>query len=198
MRQRAIPIVAFATLTVPSMSNTDLEIVVDDPTAPEDDSPAVVSTGTVDVVTSLLLLALALVLGWDNWRTGASWDSTGPQPGYFPFYLSVILGAASLYGLGAAFVSRREAAQTFVTRAQLRRVMAVFVPTFLFCLATQYLGLYVASFLLIAGFMRIVGKIALWKSLLTAFIFTAAMFVTFDIAFDVIMPKGPLEAAFGY
>ncbi|AUC98349.1 MULTISPECIES: tripartite tricarboxylate transporter TctB family protein [Bradyrhizobium] len=180
------------------MSNTDLEIVVDDPTAPADDSPAVVSTGAVDVVTSLLLLALALVLGWDNWRTGASWDSTGPQPGYFPFYLSVILGAASLYGLGAAFVSRREAAQTFVTRAQLRRVMAVFVPTFLFCLATQYLGLYVASFLLIAGFMRIVGRIALWKSLLTAFIFTAVMFVTFDIAFDVIMPKGPLEAAFGY
>ncbi len=180
------------------MSNTDLEIVADDPTAPEDDSPAVVSTGAVDVVTSLLLLALALVLGWDNWRTGASWDSTGPQPGYFPFYLSVILGAASLYGLGVAFVSRREAAQTFVTRAQLRRVMAVFVPTFLFCLATQYLGLYVASFLLIAGFMRIVGKIALWKSLLTAFIFTAVMFVTFDIAFDVIMPKGPLEAAFGY
>ncbi|WP_375775748.1 tripartite tricarboxylate transporter TctB family protein [Bradyrhizobium sp. ma5] len=180
------------------MSNTELEIVVDDPTAPEENSPAVVSTGAVDVIVSLLLLALALVLGWDNWRTGASWDSTGPQPGYFPFYLSVILGAASLYGLGAAFVSRREAAETFVTRAQLRRVMAVFVPTFLFCFATQYLGLYVASFLLIAGFMRLVGKIALWKSLLTAFIFTAAMFVTFDIAFDVIMPKGPLEAAFGY
>ena len=45
---------------------------------------------------------------------------------------------------------------------------------------------------------RMVGKIALWKSLLTAFLFTALMFVTFDIAFDVIMPKGPLEAAFGY
>jgi putative tricarboxylic transport membrane protein len=24
------------------------------------------------------------------------------------------------------------------------------------------------------------------------------MFITFDIAFDVIMPKGPLEALFGY
>jgi len=179
------------------MSDTELDIVVDDPTAPEDDSPAVVSSGAVDVITSLLLLALAVILGWDNWRTGASWDSTGPQPGYFPFYLSVILGAASLYGLGAAFVSRREAAEIFVTRAQLRRVMAVFVPTFLFCLATQYLGLYVASFLLIAGFMRLVGKIALWKSLLTAFVFTAVMFVTFDIVFDVIMPKGPLEAALG-
>ena len=180
------------------MSNTELEIIVDDPTAPEADSPAVTSTGVVDVVVSVLLLAVAVTLGWDNWRTGASWDSTGPQAGYFPFYLSVILGGASLYGLVMAFLSRKEAAETFVTRAQLRRVMAVFVPTFLFCLATQYLGLYVASFLLIAGFMRMVGKIALWKSLLTAFIFTAVMFVTFDIAFDVIMPKGPLEAAFGY
>ena len=180
------------------MSQTDLEIVVDDPTAPEENSPSVTSSGTVEIIVCLLLLALAAILGYDNWRTGASWDSTGPEPGYFPFYLSVILAGGSLYGLIVALVARREAAETFVTRAQARRVMAVFVPTLLFCLVTQFLGLYVASFLLIAGFMRLVGKIALWKSLLTAFLFTAIMFVTFDIAFDVIMPKGPLEAAFGY
>ena len=155
------------------MSDTEIEIVVDDPTAPEDNSPAVTSVRAVDIVVSLLLLALAATLGYDNWRTGIAWDSTGPQPGYFPFYLSVILAGASLYGLVAAWLSRKEAAETFVTRAQLRRVMAVFVPTLLFCLVTQFLGLYVASFLLIAGFMRLVGKIALWKSLLTAFVFTA-------------------------
>jgi len=103
------------------MSNTDIEIVVDDPTAPEDDSPAVTSTRIADIVTSLLLLSLALTLGFDNWRTGAGWESTGPQPGYFPFYLSVILGGASLYGLIAAFLSRKEASEVFVTRAQLRR-----------------------------------------------------------------------------
>ncbi|WP_027555039.1 tripartite tricarboxylate transporter TctB family protein [Bradyrhizobium sp. Cp5.3] len=180
------------------MSQTDLEIVVDDPTAPEDDSPAVVSAGTIEIIVSLLLLALAATLGYDNWRTGISWDATGPEPGYFPFYLAIILGGASLYGLISAALARRAAAATFVTRAQARRVMAVFVPTLLFCLVTQFLGLYVASFLLIAGFMRLIGRIALWKSLLTAFLFTAIMFITFDIAFDVIMPKGPLEAAFGY
>jgi len=180
------------------MATPDIEIVVEDPTAPEADSPSVATTRTVDVVTSLLLLALACVLGFDNWRTGMSWDSSGPQAGYFPFYLCVILGGASLYGIAATLRNRTEAAETFVTRAQLRRVMQVFVPTLLFCLAMQFLGLYVASFLLTAGFMRLVGRIALWKSLLTAFIFTAAMFITFDIAFDVIMPKGPLEAAFGY
>jgi putative tricarboxylic transport membrane protein len=180
------------------MSNSDLEIIVDDPTAPEPDSPAVTNTRTVEIVVSLLLLALAMTLGIDNYRTGIAWDSTGPQAGYFPFYLSVILGGASLYGLVTTWLARSAPSETFVTRAQLRRVMLVFVPTALFCLATQYLGMYVASFLLIAGFMRLVGKIAWWKSLLTAFVFTAIMFATFDIAFDVIMPKGPLEAAFGH
>jgi putative tricarboxylic transport membrane protein len=180
------------------MSNSEIEIVVEDPTAPEADSPPVTDTRTVEVVVSLLLMGLALTLGFDNWRTGISWDSTGPQAGYFPFYLSVILGGASLYGLVTTLLASKEVSETFVTRAQLRRVMAVFVPTLLFCLATQFLGMYVASFLLIAVFMRMVGRIALWKSLLTAFLFTAIMFVTFDIAFDVIMPKGPLEAAFGH
>ncbi|MDN5006397.1 tripartite tricarboxylate transporter TctB family protein [Bradyrhizobium sp. GCM10027634] len=180
------------------MSQTELEIVVDDPTAPEDDSPSVASTSTVEIIACVLLIALAAILGYDNWRTGASWDSTGPEPGYFPFYLSIVLGGSSLYGLVSALRARRAASETFVTRAQARRVLAVFVPTLLFCLVTQFLGLYVASFLLIAGFMRAIGKIALWKSLLTALVFTAIMFVTFDIAFDVIMPKGPLEAALGY
>jgi len=95
-------------------------------------------------------------------------------------------------------VTRRAGSGAFVTRDQLRRVLQVFVPTLLFCLAIRWLGLYVASFLLIAGFMALIGRIALWKSLLTAFLFTVIMFVTFRIAFDVIMPTGPLEALFGF
>ena len=179
------------------MSNLDVEIIVEDPTAPETDSPAVTDTRTVEIVISLLLVTLATTLGIDNYRTGIAWDSTGPQAGYFPFYLSIILGGASLYGLVTTFLARGEASETFVTRAQLRRVLLVFVPTMLFCFGVQYLGIYVASFLLIAGFMRGVGKIAWWKSLVTAVVFTVTMFVTFDVAFDVIMPKGPLEAALG-
>jgi putative tricarboxylic transport membrane protein len=179
------------------MSKPDAEIVVEDPAAPASDSPAVTTQRTVDVIVSFLLLAFAMLMGFDNWRTGMGWDSTGPQAGYFPFYLSVILAAACVYGIGKEFLAREQAGETFVTRAQLRRVLQVFVPTLLFCLFMQWLGLYVASFLLVAGFMAFIGRIAPWKSLLTALLFVLAMFVTFDVAFDVIMPKGPLEALFG-
>ena len=178
--------------------SSDTEIVVEDPDAPAEESPAVASTRMVECVVYLLLTGLALLLAFDNWRTGMGWEADGPQAGYFPFYLSLILAAASIFGLVSILLSRMDEGKIFVTRDQLRRVIQVFIPTLLFCLATQWLGLYVASFLLIAGFMWKVGRIALWKSLLTAFVFSVTMFVTFDIAFDVIMPKGPLEALFGH
>ncbi len=180
------------------MAEFENEIVVEDPAAPASDSPAVASTRSVEIVTSLLLLAFAALMAFDNWRTGMGWAPDGPRAGYFPFYLSVILGAASLYGLVGALRNPAGAGATFVTRDQLRRVLQVFVPTSLFCLVTQWLGLYIASLLLVAGFMRFIGRIALWKSLLTSFVFTLAMFITFEVAFDVIMPKGPLEALFGH
>jgi hypothetical protein len=179
------------------MSSSEAEPAGAGETPLAETSPAVTTVRAVDVVVSLLLLALAALLAFDNWRTGMGWDSTGPQAGYFPFYLSVILGAACVYGLVKEFLARTHAAEVFVTREQLQRVLQVFAPTLVFCLATQWLGLYVASFLLVAGFMMYIGRIAAWKSLLTALLFVLVMFVTFDVAFDVIMPKGPLEALFG-
>ena len=162
------------------------------------DPHRVVGTRSVDIVVYLTLIAFAALLAFDNWRTGMSWEADGPQAGYFPFYLSIVLAAACLYGLISKLLTESGPGDTFVTGEQFRRVMQVFVPTLLFCAFMQWLGLYVASFILITGFMWIVGRIALWKSLTTGLLFSVVMFVTFDIAFDVIMPKGPLEAAFGY
>jgi len=179
------------------MASIEPDIAVRDEDAP-DTSRSVASTRVVEVVVYLLLLALAAVLGFDNWRSGAGWAPEGPQAGYLPFYLCVILGGASLYGLALVYLRSAAKVQSFLTRNQLRRVMQVFVPTLAFCIVMQWLGIYVASFLLVAGFMMFIGKIAAWKSLLTGFLFAAVMFATFEIAFDVLMPKGPLETLLGF
>ena len=180
------------------MSKLDAEIIAGEADEPEDHSPALVGQRAVETATLAIVLAFALLMAWDNWRTGAGWESTGPQAGYFPFWVSVILAGACTFGIVREFLARAQPAGPFVTRNQFKRVMQVFVPTLLYVPVTQWLGLYVASFLLIAGFMVFVGRIKPWKSLLTALIFSVSMFVTFEIAFDVIMPKGPLERLFGY
>src|SRR5262245_54649116 len=133
------------------------------PAAPEDDRP-VAKSRSVDAIVLVLLLALACLLGWDSIRVGNAWADDGPQAGYFPFYLSVLMGAACLFGLGRLVAASGLPAQGFITRHQFVRVMQVFVPTLAFVIATEYLGLYVASFLLVAGFMKWIGGMAWWKS----------------------------------
>jgi putative tricarboxylic transport membrane protein len=162
-----------------------------------DESPSVAGQRPVEIATLAIVFAFAMLMAWDNHRTGIGWESTGPQAGYFPFYVSMILAGACLFGLVKEFLARGED-KPFVRKAQLKRVMQVFVPTLLFVPVTQWLGLYVASFLLIAGFMIFIGKLRAWISIATGLIFSVAMFVTFESAFDVIMPKGPLEHLLGY
>ena len=164
----------------------------------EDTSPAVAGQRPIESATLAIILAFSLLMAWDNWRTGVRWESTGPQAGYFPFYVSLIMAGACIYGLVVEFMRRGSPDEPFVRRQQFGRVMQVFVPTLVFVAATQWLGLYVSSFILIAGFMRWVGKLRWWVSIVTALVFSVAMFVTFEIAFDVIMPKGPLERLLGY
>jgi putative tricarboxylic transport membrane protein len=180
------------------VTDAGVEIVAGNPDEPPDDSPAVAGQRKVEVITLASTLAFALLMAYDNWRTGIAWESTGPQAGYFPFWVAVILAGACLWGIVTELRKWREPDEPFVRRNQFKRVLQVFFPTLLYVPATQWLGLYVASFILIAGFMIFIGHLKAWKSILTAFVFSALMFATFEMAFDVIMPKGPLEQLFGY
>ena len=180
------------------MTQPGAEIAVGNPEEPPDDSPPLASKRTAETVTLAVILAFALLMMYDNWRTGIGWESTGPQAGYFPFYVSLIMAGACLFGLGNELRARGSPGEPFVRRNQFKRVLQVFVPTLAFVPLTQWLGLYVASFVLVAGFMYFIGHIRAWKSVVTGYVFSALMFVVFEVAFNVIMPKGPLEQLFGF
>ncbi len=180
------------------MTELGAEIVVGDASGAEDASPGVAGRRTVETIALAVILAFALLMAWDNWRTGIGWEETGPQPGYFPFYMALILAGACAFGIGNELRKRDQPSEPFVRRNAFKRVLQVFMPTLLFVPVTQVLGLYVASFLLVTGFMMWLGRIKAWKAVVTGYLFSAAMFVMFEVAFDVIMPKGPLERLFGY
>ena len=159
------------------------------------DAP-VVGLRTVDIAVGILLLGGCALLAWDNWRIGARWAADGPQAGLFPFALALIGCVASLVVIMTAWRSRPGGA--FVTVDAGRRVLRVLLPTLAFVAATQLLGIYVASFLFVAGFMMLVGRSGAPASVLTALAFAAFLFLVFEVQFQVVMPKGPLEAALGY
>lgn len=160
-------------------------------------SDALVHVRPVDVTVSILLLLIGVALAIDNWRIGVNWAADGPQSGYFPFRLSLILIAASAWGLFLALWRRRTDA-VFVEKDAFVRVLKVLVPTVAYVGAIYAVGIYVASAALISIFMLWIGKSKLLPSLSIAVGFSVAIFWLFEIKFKVLLPKGPLESWLGF
>jgi hypothetical protein len=74
----------------------------------------------------------------------------------------------------------------------------VLAPTAIYVLVIQFLGIYVASTLFIGVFMRVLGKISWVKTVLVSVLVSVLLFWMFEVEFMVPLPKGPLEAYFGY
>jgi putative tricarboxylic transport membrane protein len=161
------------------------------------ETEAVVGTRAVDVVVALVMAALGLVVVSDSMRVGFRWGSDGPQAGYFPFYIGVIIIGASLANAVLAFLGRGPGG-AFVERGQLVSVLQLLVPTAVFVVAVAWLGMYVSAALYIAFFMAWLGRYPAWRIAPVAIGVPLFLFVLFEIWFLVPLPKGPLEDFLGY
>jgi putative tricarboxylic transport membrane protein len=169
------------------------------PDSPRDDL-RLVSNRTMDIVFALLFLGASAVFIADSARLGFRWiDNEGPASGYFPFYIALAMGIASLVTLVQALRGRTEdAGETFVSRRAFGRVLAVLIPTIVFIGLIGYLGLYVASAIFIAAFMLFFGRQNPLKAVAVGAGVPFALFMLFEKWFLVPLPKGPLETMLGY
>ena len=157
-----------------------------------------VSYRSVDAGVALLFMALSCVVMWDSWGIGAKWASDGPQAGYFPFYIGLIMFISSLGTLVGAIITKTPNLNTFVEKGQLLSVLSVLVPTAVYVALIPYLGLYVAGAIFIAFFMVAIGKYNILKAIPVAIFVPLALFVLFEIWFLIPLPKGPVENMLGY
>jgi hypothetical protein len=164
-----------------------------------------ISTRAMEVGVALVLLAASALVVFDSYRLGAKWGDDGPQSGYFPFYIGILLGLSSLGTLAhVAFAEWRRAQQyrgavaqrasQFVAWGALKLVLSVLVPAFVYVLGVQLIGIYVASALYITLFMRWLGHYRWLKSALIGVLVSASIFVLFEIWFKVPLFKGAFDA----
>ena len=130
-------------------------------------------------------------------RLGARWAEDGPQAGYFPFYIGLLVCLSALVNFVMALVSRKDGGRDFVELDKLKLVLAVLVPSGIYVAAISWIGIYVASTLFIAGFMRWLGKYAWWKVAAVSIGTMVVFFLVFESWFKVPLPKGPLENLLG-
>ena len=162
----------------------------------ETESPSAAKKRTLEIIVSIALVAFGLVIMWDSYRTGSGWTPEGPQSGYFPFYIGLLMSAASAINFIVAL--RSSGSASFVSREEIRLVGAMFFPTLAFLFVMQWIGIYVASIIFIGFFMRWQGKFSWLRCATVSIGTTLVIFVMFEIWFKVPLLKGPLEAALGF
>jgi len=149
-----------------------------------------------NVITASVLAIMGGVVLFDAVRLGFQWGTDGPQSGFFPFYLGLLMIAAC----AAIMVQsvRHAPGTSFVTREQLAPVLKVLLPAAITVAAMHFIGFYVATALYIGFYMRWVGRHSWIAVLALAIVVPVATFMIFEQWFLVPLPKGPLETWLGY
>jgi putative tricarboxylic transport membrane protein len=111
------------------------------------DEPSLASNRVLEIVVALALLTVSGIIIYDSNRLGFGWvEGQGPAAGYFPFYISCVLGIASLAILLKAVLGNSDdLKESFVSRVAFGRVLTVLVPAIGYVAAIQFIGLYFAS-----------------------------------------------------
>ena len=157
-------------------------------------SPSGVPMNIIELGLAIFLFFLGCLVMYDSYRLGNAWGDDGPQSGYFPFYVGVLLSLSALGIIVQTILFwYRNQKDLFAEYGQLRLVGAVFIPTAVYICLLSNFGFYIWSSVFIAWFMKTLGKYSWTKTILIPLTIALVSYLMFDIAFDVPLPKGPIE-----
>jgi len=154
-----------------------------------------ISRRLLEILTASLTGVFGLAVAISSFDNGIGWSSDGVDAGTFPFLTGVIILAASLYNLGRGVFA---GPAVIISRSDLRRGAALFLPAAAFVGVIPWLGFYLASAGYMFGVLALPKHLNLIRSLLIAIATPIVLYVVFERLFQVSLPHGALPVAFGY
>ena len=163
--------------------------------SPDDSSSAGPRQHLVEVGVAAFMALLGVITVIGSLQVGIGWGAEGPKSGFFPFWIGLIVIGTSLYNMVRAYI--RGSRKLFASWMQITQVLKVVLPLTIYVGAIPWLGIYLASALLIAGFMRWIGRYGWLLTLAISIGLPIIIYVTFEMWFLVPLPKGPIEDLLG-
>jgi putative tricarboxylic transport membrane protein len=152
---------------------------------------------SAELAVAVLFFIFGAVVVYDSVRLGSGWAADGPRPGYFPFYIGLIICVSAALNFVFALRMKPEKNKTFVQVGQLKLVLTVLIPTAIFAAAVTWIGIYTSAVAFIAFFMRWLGKYVWWKVVAVSIGTVIVFYMVFEIWFKVPLPKGIVERLLG-
>ncbi len=160
----------------------------------QNSSRVLLSRFAMEIATACATILVGAVVTLGSREFGTGWGDAGPQPGYFPFYVGLIIMLASLGSLVQTVIRHRDRQEAFLTVEQGQRIASFFGPMLGFVVLSVFLGLYVALSLYLMGVMIFQGGYRPLKALAVGVGTAIISYVIFEVWFQVPLLKGPLEA----
>lgn len=146
-----------------------------------------------DLGSSLFLLALALVIGYESTHLGlGTWRM--PGPGFLPFWTALVLVFLSAAIFASALLKRKAAlspAQPFWSGSENRkRVLLVLASLIAYDLIWTRLGFSLSTLLFLAFLFGVVGK-RRWRTVIVgAALISATAYLLFETLLKAQLPPG--------
>jgi len=144
------------------------------------------------VGTAAAIVLIAAVAMFDSRKVfgeqiGSSPGDVGPS--WYPFWAAALMGVAALFVGYRALVTPQTTEGAFTTRESVTSVLKLVIPMFAYAFSFRWLGFYLATIVYMAFFAAYLGHYKWWGVLLAATITPLAMYLLFEVAFRLILPK---------
>jgi putative tricarboxylic transport membrane protein len=150
----------------------------------------------VEVGVALFTIVFGAIVIYGSLQVGINWGVEGPKAGFFPFYIGVIIVGGGVFNLVKTFTDISPD-KLFASWGQLRQVLSVVIPSTIYVALVPFLGIYVASALLLAVFMKWLGRYGWGLVIAISITLPIIFYFMFEKWFLVPLPKGPVEELLG-
>ncbi len=143
---------------------------------------------------ALGFVALSAFVVWESWNL-EYYTSLGPGPGFFPLWLGIAMGGLSLAWLGGEFSrSGKDKGRAFLPpRAGIVRILSILAALAAMAGFMNLLGFQLTMFFFLVFLLMVLGRQALWVTLVVALLGSVGVYRLFGGYLDVSLPAAGLK-----
>ena len=154
-----------------------------------------VSGRSLEAATALITGAFGAAVVVSSLDNGIGWSAAGVESGTFPFIVGLIILSGSIFNLVQGWLQARE---IVLRPSELKRLGMLFIPAAVYVGVIPLIGIYLASAAYVFGALAWHKKGAFIFSGLAAIGTALALYLIFELMFQISLPRGLLADALGY
>ena len=154
-----------------------------------------ISRRSLEFATAALTGIFGAAVAVSSLDNGIGWSAAGVESGTFPLIVGLIILAGSVFNLVDGWLHARA---VVLEPSELKRVGMLFVPAAVFVGLIPLLGIYPASAIYVFGALIWDKRRSLLLAALAAIGASLALYLIFELMFQISLPRGVLGTQLGF